>query len=91
MQLLSGTLQTAYASEKLLLGVDTYEFVLQQGAAVAVTKDAKETKEYPKGLPGDVFQFSSVLLCPIPSINGHPLGIIQLINRQARRSPRSKL
>ena len=34
LQLLSGTLQTAYASEKLQLSLDTYEFVLQKRDAV---------------------------------------------------------
>ena len=81
MRLQSGTLQTAYASEKLMLAVDTYEYVLHRAEVLNVFKDQPE-HEQPEGCPKDIFQFGSVMLLAISSINGEKLGVLQLVNRQ---------
>ena len=77
-----GTLQTAYrTSDKLMFSADTYEFVLQLGRTLRVHKDQLQQEQL-VGCPKDVYQCGSAMLLPIPSINGEPLGVLQLVNRQ---------
>ena len=71
-------LRAAYATEQLALSEETYDFALRARRPINTAKDQPRGE----GWPLDLYSAPSTLLVPFCSVNGAPLGMLQLVDRQ---------
>ena len=71
-------LRAAYATEQLALSEETYDFALRARRPINTAKDQPREE----GWPLDLYSAPSTLLVPFCSVNGAPLGMLQLVDRQ---------
>ena len=71
-------LRAAYATEQLALSEETYDFALRARRPINTAKDQPREE----GWPLDLYSAPSTLLVPFCSVNGAPLGMLRLVDRQ---------